>query len=77
MSAHRWIPEAPTSDGAWMRSFTGHLLARRPELPLFSARQMAPQAFEAMFLLAPDEAAELWDERMLATNRAWRGLAGR
>ena len=77
MSVHRWIPEAPTPDGAWMRSFTGHLIARRPELPLFSARQMAPQAFEAMFLLAPLEAAELWDERMLATSPGWRGPAGR
>ena len=77
MATHRWIPEPPVLDGDWMRSFTGHLLARRPELPLFSARQMAPQAFEAMFLLTPAEAAEWWDERMLATNPGWRGLAGR
>ena len=76
MATQRWIPEAPAPDGAWMRRFTEHLLAKRPDLPLFSARHMAPQAFEAMHLLGPAEAAELWDQRMLATNPAWRRLAG-
>ena len=77
MTSHQWIPEAPAPDGAWMRAFTAHLLEMRPDLPLFTARYMAPQAFAAMHLLTPAEAAELWDERMLATNRGWRGLAGR
>jgi hypothetical protein len=76
MSTERWIPSAPAPDDAWMREFTDRLRAKRPELPVFSARHMAPEAFKAMHLLTPAEAAELWDERMIATNRAWRRLAG-
>ncbi len=77
MTASRWIPVAPAPDGAWMDRFAGHLLARRPELPISSVRQMAPEAFEAMHLLAPLEAAEWWDQRLLAMDPDWRRQAGR
>ncbi len=35
-------------------------------LSRLSARQLSLQAFEAMFLLTPRKAAELWDARMSA-----------
>ena len=77
MTAHQWIPDAPAPDDAWMLQFTEHLRAHRPDLPVFSARQMAPEGFEVMHLLTPQEAAELWDECMVATNASWRRLARR
>jgi hypothetical protein len=71
------LSTAPAPDAQWLRQFTRHLLFKRPALPRFSARQLALQAFEAMYLLTPYEACELWDQRMLATNSSWRRMAGR
>jgi hypothetical protein len=70
-----YVPKAPAPDIEWMRQFTDHLRAKRPRLPVFSARQLALQAFAAMFLLTPHEACELWDQKMLATVPLWRNLA--
>jgi hypothetical protein len=70
------VPAAPAPDGVWLRQFTESLLERRPGLPRFTACELGLQAFQAMYLLTPQEAAELWDEHMIATNLAWRRLAG-
>jgi hypothetical protein len=72
-----WMPEAPAPDAEWLRQFTLHLRTKRPGVPMFSARQLALQAHQAMHLLTPYEASELWDEHMLATNASWRRMAGR
>jgi hypothetical protein len=70
------LPPTPAPDAEWLRQFTAHLLQKRPGLPRFSARLLALQAFQAMHLLTPYEACELWDQRMIATNPGWRRLAG-
>lgn len=76
MAALPLLPDPPAPDDEWLRQFTAHLCARRPGLPVFSARQLALRAFAAMHLLTPHEASDWWDRKMLATHAGWR-LIGR
>ncbi len=69
-----FLPSPPQPDPGWMRRFTVHLLTLAPKLDAATAMAFAAHAFDAMFLLAPTEAAEIWDETMSSRIVSWRGL---
>jgi hypothetical protein len=69
-----FLPKPPPPDLTWLRSFTIHLLTLAPKLDTDTALAFARHAFDAMFLLAPTEAAEIWDETMTSRIVSWRSL---
>jgi hypothetical protein len=69
-----FLPKPPPPDAGWLRHFTLHLLRLAPKLDTETAMAFAPHAFDAMFLLPPREAAEIWDETMTSRIVSWRSL---
>jgi len=69
-----FLPKPPPPDPRWLRSFALHLLRLAPKLDTATAMTFAFHAFDAMFLLAPGEAAEIWDETMTSRIVSWRSL---
>jgi len=69
-----FLPKPPPPDPGWLRGFTLHLLQLAPKLDIDTAMTFARHAFDAMFLLPPCEAAEIWDETMTCRIVSWRSL---
>jgi hypothetical protein len=68
------IPQVPERDPQWLGGFVRQLMRMRPKLGRESAVHHSLHAFNAMFLLSPIEAAQLWDETMSAQLPSWAKL---
>ena len=73
------IPPVPTASSPdWLRAFGAHLLMLKPRLRTRDAEFCAVLAYPGVWLLEPDEAAELWLAAMevAARERALKGWHG-